>query len=280
LTERRVAIVTGAGRGLGRATAAALAGAGFALGLIARTGAELDSTHELVTAGGAAAVTIRADVTDPDAVRGAVATVEDRLGGRITVLVNNAGTLRAIGPLWEVDPEDWWLDVRTSLWGAFVCCREVTPDMIERGEGRIVNLVSYAAVRPAPYQTGYAAGKAGLLSLTEALAASLEGTGVKAFAFAPGFTETEMTRNLVESEAGRRWVPEVGAGRTVDPESSARLIAWLASGAADALTGRVIHSLDDPDELLRRIDEIQRGELYVPRLRRLASEPGEVPRCS
>ena len=272
MTAGTVAVVTGAGRGIGRAIAIALAGDGFAVGLVARTGAELEETRRLILERGGAAVSAVADVTDARAVGDAVVAIEDEVGDRITMLVNNAGSLRAIGPLWEVDPEDWWLDVRTSLGGAFVCCREVVPRMIRHGEGRVVNLTSYVAVRPTPYQTGYAAGKAGIVSLTEALAASLEGSGVKAFSVAPGFTPTEMTRNLVESEAGKRWLPDVGKGRSVDAESSARLIAWLASGAGDELNGRLIHSLDDPQELLRRIDEIRRDELYAPRLRRLPAE--------
>lgn len=272
MTAATVAVVTGAGRGIGRAIAIALAGDGFAVGLVARTGADLEETRRLILERGGAAVSTVADVTDARAVSDAVVAIEDEVGDRITMLVNNAGSLRAIGPLWEVDPEDWWLDVRTSLGGAFVCCREVVPRMIRHGEGRVVNLTSYVAVRPTPYQTGYAAGKAGIVSLTEALAASLEGSGVRAFSVAPGFTPTEMTRNLVESEAGKRWLPDVGKGRIVDAESSARLIAWLASGAGDELNGRLIHSLDDPQELLRRIDEIRRDELYAPRLRRLPAE--------
>ena len=109
--------------------------------------------------------------------------------------------------------------------------------MIRLGEGRIVNLTSYVAVRPTPYQTGYAAGKAGIVSLTEALAASLEGSGVKAFSVAPGFTPTEMTRNLVESEAGKRWLPDVGKGRSVDAESSARSSRGSRAAPAMSSTG-------------------------------------------
>jgi NAD(P)-dependent dehydrogenase (short-subunit alcohol dehydrogenase family) len=141
--------------------------------------------------------------------------------------------------------------------------------MIGRGEGRIVNVTSYVAVRPTPYQTGYAAGKAALASLTEGLAAALEGTGVKAFSVAPGFTRTEMTRALVESEAGRRWAPGAGTGRIVEAKRSAELITYLASGAGDELNGRFIHTLDDVGDLLARIDEIRRDDLYAPRLRRL-----------
>lgn len=269
-TGRGVAIVTGASRGIGRATAIALARQGFAVALLARSRSGLDKTCELVIDRGATALGIVADVTDAKAVHDAAGTITEQLGDGIAVLVNNAGALQAIGPLWEVDADDWWTDVRTSLGGAFVCCREFVPGMLERGEGRIVNMTSYVAVRPTPYQTGYAAGKAALASLTEALAASLEGSGVKAFSVAPGFTRTEMTRHLVESAAGRRWLPDAGKGRIVDDETTARLIAFLASGAGDELNGRFIHTLDDVDELLRRIDEVRRDDLYAPRLRRLS----------
>jgi NAD(P)-dependent dehydrogenase (short-subunit alcohol dehydrogenase family) len=264
----QVAVVTGASRGIGRATALALADAGFALGLVARSADALSETQGLVERSGARAVSVAADVTDHRAAHAAVAAIEERMGP-ITVLVNNAGSLRAIGPLWDVDPDDWWLDVRTSLGGAFNLCREIVPRMIARREGRIVNVTSYVAVRPTPYQTGYACGKAAVGSLTEALAASLENYGIRAFAVAPGFTRTEMTEHLTESEAGRRWLPEVGKGRVLEAEQSARLIALLAAGAADELNGRLLHALDDVEMLLERIDEIRRDDLYAPRLRRL-----------
>jgi 3-oxoacyl-[acyl-carrier protein] reductase len=264
----RVAVVTGASRGIGRATALALADSGFALGLVARSADALGETQALVGRRGTRAVSVAADVTDYQAAHSAVAEIEERIGP-VTVLVNNAGSLRAIGPLWEVDRDDWWLDVQTSLGGAFNFCREVVPRMIERREGRIVNITSYVAVRPSPYQTGYACGKAAVGSLTEALAASLGDYGIKAFAVAPGFTRTEMTELLTESAAGRQWLPEVGKGRVLEAEQSARLISVLASGAADELSGRLLHALDDVEQLLERIDEIRRDELYAPRLRRL-----------
>ena len=263
-----VAVVTGASRGIGRVTALTLADSGFALGLIARSAAALEETRDLIEQRGARAVSAVADVTDAGAVREAVAKIEG-IAGPITALVNNAGSLRAIGPLWEVDPDDWWSDVHSSLGGVFNLCRAVVPRMIERREGRIVNLTSYVAVRPSPYQTGYACAKAAVANATEALAASLEEYGIQAFTVAPGFTVTEMTRHLVESEAGRRWMPELGKGRVVDAESTAQLIALLVGGAADELTGRLLHTLDDVDALLAAIDEIRRDDLYVPRVRRL-----------
>ena len=264
-----VAIVTGAGRGIGRATALALAQRDFQVGLIARSTAELDETRALVERAGGRAVAAAADVTDAEAVARAVSVLASDEKSAVSMLVNNAGSLRAIGPLWEVDPDDWWADVHTSLGGAFNLCRAVLPGMIARGSGRIVNVVSYAGTRPAPYQTAYAAGKAALVNLTESLAASLAIHGVQAFAVAPGYTDTALTRDLQASEAGRTWLPDVGTGRVVAAERSAELIAALASGGADALSGRLLHALDEVEELLARIDEIRSDELYVPRVRRL-----------
>jgi NAD(P)-dependent dehydrogenase (short-subunit alcohol dehydrogenase family) len=270
LSRVPVAVVTGASRGIGRATALSLSEAGFAVGLVARTAAALAETREVVEQQGGTAESIVADVTDAEAVDDAVAAIEERLGS-ISALVNNAGSLRAIGPLWEVDADDWWADLRTSLGGAFNCCRAVVPRMIRRRHGRIVNVTSYVAVRPAPYQTGYACAKAGMASLTDALAASLDEFGIKVFSAAPGFTPTEMTRHLTQSEAGRRWLPTVGTGQVVDAERSAQLIALLARGGADELNGRFLHALDDVDVLLARLEEIRGEDLYAPRLRRLTS---------
>jgi len=264
----RVALVTGASRGIGRATAIALADAGFAVGVLARSARQLEETRLLVEQVGAPAVAAVADVTDATAIARAVDEIE-RKAGAVTLLVNNAGSMRAVGPLWEVDPEAWWSDVSTTVGGAYNCCRHVVPRMIERGEGRIVNLTSYAGVRPAPYQSGYGCGKAALNSFTESLAAELGELGVSVFGVAAGFTRTDMTEHLTSSEAGRRWLPGAGSGRIVTPEQTARLIVRLAEGSADDLRGRLLHTLDQVDVLLAEIDEIRRDELYAPRLRRL-----------
>jgi NAD(P)-dependent dehydrogenase (short-subunit alcohol dehydrogenase family) len=261
-------MVTGAGRGIGRATAIALAEAGFAVGLVARNREELEQTAADVAEREADHLIAVADVTNRESVHQAVADIQTRLAS-IDVLVNNAGSMNAIGPIWEVDPDDWWTDVRTSLWGAFVCCHEVVPAMIDRHSGRIVNLTSYVAVRPSPYQSGYAAAKAGLASLTEALAASLEPHGVTAFAVAPAFTDTAMTRAVRNSETGARWLPGLGKGRVIAANRTAALITWLAGGFGDALNGRFLHTLDDVESLLEHIEEVRRLDLYVPRIRRL-----------
>jgi NAD(P)-dependent dehydrogenase (short-subunit alcohol dehydrogenase family) len=263
-----VALVTGGGRGVGRVIAEALAAEGFAVGVAARTGGEVEEAAAAITAGGGRALALTADVTDPDEVAGALGKAREQLGP-IDVLVNNAGTARAIGPVWEVDPDEWWGDVEVSLRGAFACSRAVLPEMLERGSGRILNVSSYVALRPTPYISGYAAAKAAILSLTEAMAASVEGTGVHVFALTPGLFRSELMRHLMSSEAGRRWLPGLGeGGRWVEPERVARLAVFFASGEGDAFHGRFLHALDDLDELVARSEEIQRDDLFTPRLRR------------
>ena len=263
-----VALVTGGSRGVGRAVALGLGAAGFAVAVLARSAVELQETQALLDRNGVPSVACITDVTDSVAVAHSVAVVENTLGP-VSTLVNNAGTSLAVGPMWEVDPRDWWTDIETSLGGTFNLCRSVIPRMIARRQGRILNVSSYAGVRAAPYQNGYGCAKAGVTSLTESLAASLSAQGVKVFALTPGFTRTELTRRLIESLEGRRWLPEAGARDSADLSLFVRLAVTLALGRADALNGRFLHALDDVNELLRRIDEIDRHDLYVPRLGRL-----------
>lgn len=263
-----VALVTGGSRGAGRAVALGLGAAGFAVAVLARSADDLEETHALLERNGVPSVACVADVIDPGAVAHSVAVVEHALGP-VSTLVNNAGTSLAVGPMWEVDPRDWWTDIQTSLGGTFNLCRSVIPGMIARRRGRILNVSSYAGIRAAPYQNGYGCAKAGVTSLTESLASSLSAYGVQVFAITPGFVHTELTRRLIESPAGCRWLPEARTRDAVDLDLFVRLAVMLALGRADALTGRFLHALDDVNELLRRIDEVDRDELYVPRLRRL-----------
>ncbi|MEK6274226.1 MAG: SDR family oxidoreductase [Actinomycetota bacterium] len=223
----QVALVTGGTRGVGEAIAAALRGAGADV----RTFSRSDGV----------------DVTDRRAVEGAVADI-----GAIDLLVNNAGTLDAIGPVWEVDSDAWRRDLETTVLGAFHCSRAVLPGMIERERGRIVNVSSGVATRPYPHGSGYAAAKAALLNFTETLAAEIADHGLAAFAISPGFVWTEMTEKLRDSPEGRRWFPGFGSPDPNEPERAGELVLRLASGEADALSGRFIHVRDDLDELLSR----------------------------
>jgi NAD(P)-dependent dehydrogenase (short-subunit alcohol dehydrogenase family) len=264
----RVALVTGGSRGVGKAISLALADEGFSVGVVARSEPDLDETRRELEGRGAAAAAFVADVVDPSAVERAVRAIEGELGP-ITTLVNNAGTALAIGPLWEVEPQAWLTDVETSLHGTFNACRSVVPGMIARRRGRILNLSSYAALRPAPYDTAYASAKAAVATLTEGLAASLDDYGIKVFAITPGFVRTDLTAHLAESPEGRRWFPELGDRVPLDPDGCARLAVSLATGKGDVLNGRFLHALDDVDRLVREFEAIERDSLYLMRLRQL-----------
>jgi 3-oxoacyl-[acyl-carrier protein] reductase len=263
-----VALVTGGSKGIGRAVALGLGAAGFAVAVLARSAAALDETRALLEVSGAPSISCVADVRDANAVASSIATVESKLGP-ISTLVNNAGTSLAVGPLWEVEPRDWWTDVETSLGGAFNVCRRVVPGMITRRAGRILNVSSYAGLRPAPYQNGYGCAKAGIASLTESLAASLLPYGVRVFTVTPGYVHTDLTRGLTESPAGRQWLPELAGRDGLDLDLFVRLTVTVALGGADVLNGRFLHALDDISELIRRSGEIESEDLYAPRLRRL-----------
>ena len=220
----QTALVTGGARGVGKAIARALEGAGADVRTISRSEG--------------------VDVTALEAVERSIAGI-----GPVDLLVNNAGTLDAMGAAWTVEPDAWRRDLETSVLGAFHCSRAVLPGMIERGRGRIVNVASGAATRPYPYGSGYAAGKAALLSFTESLAAETKEHGLAVFAITPGFVWTEMTERLRDTPGP---APDISAADPLKPERAGELVVRLASGEADALTGRFIHVRDDLDELLSR----------------------------
>jgi NAD(P)-dependent dehydrogenase (short-subunit alcohol dehydrogenase family) len=242
-----LALVTGASRGVGQELARALAADGVDVALAARS--DLSETARLVEGAGRRALSLALDVTDGPAVEAAVAQAERELGP-LELVVNNAGTDRAFGPLWETDPELWWSDVEIHLRGTYFVCRAALPSMLEHGAGRIVNVSSNAALRPSPYNSAYGAAKAAILNLTESLAASLEGTGVSVFAISPGYVRTAMTERLLELQEERGWFPHLVDRETLDPALASRLVLELASGKADRLSGGYFHALDDLDERL------------------------------
>src|SRR5213080_558886 len=231
--QGQVAIVTGAGRGVGRAIAEALAAEGAAVALAARSEPELAEAARRL----GRAVAVPTDVTRPADVARLVETTERELGPP-TLLVAGAGTWDHVGPAWEGDSEAWWRDVEVTLRGAYLCARAVLPGMVERGAGRIVVVSSYAANVPRPWSSGYASGRAALLRFVDSLAAEVAGRGLAVFAVSPGFVRTELVENVVRSEAGRRYLPELGE-RTdaLAPELAGELVAELATGRADALSG-------------------------------------------
>jgi NAD(P)-dependent dehydrogenase (short-subunit alcohol dehydrogenase family) len=240
----QIAIVTGGGRGIGRAIGEGLAAAGADVAVVARTQAEVEAAAAAIGAVGVRALALAGDVTDEAGVARLVARVDAELGP-VTLLVNNAGTWREAGPVETSDPDRWWGDVEVSLRGTYLCTRAVLPGMLARGCGRIVNVSSRAGTVPRPNASGYAAAKAAVLSFTQSVAAETAPHGVSVFAISPGFVRTGLIAGVAPS------LPELAAREDdLDPALAARLVVDIAGGRLDALSGRFLHVLDDVDELL------------------------------
>jgi NAD(P)-dependent dehydrogenase (short-subunit alcohol dehydrogenase family) len=267
--DGQVALVTGGGRGIGRAVGEALGRAGARVALAARTGGELAEAVAAVDAGGGVARGWRLDVTDLGAVVAVVEAVEAGLGP-VTLLVNNAGTAQAPGPLWEVDPEDWWRDIEVHVRGAFNCCRAVLPGMVRRRRGRVVNIGSLVGARDEPHVTAYALAKAAHFRLTGTLAAETAGHGIAVLCVSPGLVRTRMVEESLLGEPGRRWRPQIAE---IPPEEytpaqrTGDLLVRVAAGDADALSGRFLHVEDDLDALLADAARITADDLLTLRLR-------------
>jgi NAD(P)-dependent dehydrogenase (short-subunit alcohol dehydrogenase family) len=269
-----VAVVTGGGRGLGAAYAEALAVAGARVAIFARSADELAATAARIDARGGSALAIAGDTTDAAAVREACAEVEATLGP-VDLLVCAAGVGTPFGPTWELDADDWWRTVEVNLRGPLLWARALLPGMLARRRGRIINVSSGAGNGAFPFMSAYATSKAALTRLTEELAAEIGDRGVSVFAFSPGPVRTAMAEAALSTEAGRRWLPWFApmlAEHGTAPEASAAYIVWLASGAADALTGRFLSQRDDRELVAARATGIREADRGVLRLRPLLSE--------
>jgi NAD(P)-dependent dehydrogenase (short-subunit alcohol dehydrogenase family) len=214
----RVALVTGAGRGIGRAVAVALAGSGHRVALTARHADQLTGTATLCPPG--MAMTVPADITDPDAADTVFGAVEERFGP-VEILVANAGTAVS-GPLVKITDDEWQRQLDLNLTAPFRCVRRAVPAMRAAGWGRIVVVASVAAKEGAPYIAAYTASKHGVLGLVRAAAAELADTGITVNALCPGFVDTPMTDESVARIAER-----TGRG---DADARAALAARQPSG--------------------------------------------------
>ena len=270
----QVAIVTGGSKGFGLEIAKALAAEGTKVALVARSTMPVREAAEAIQAIDGCVIAIEADITLPHAVASVVEETVRRLGP-VDLLVNNAGSASALGPVWEVEPDAWWHDVTVNLRGTFLCARAVLPDMIARRQGRIINIASLFGIQntlgiePSPYASGYSSSKAGVLTLTRHLAAMTRAHGIGVFAVSPGWMQTALTDHMMRSEAGQRWLPEVessyAAGRSGSPDAAVALVMYLASGQADDLSGRCIRASHDVVAMVRNAETIRREDRFVLR---------------
>jgi 3-oxoacyl-[acyl-carrier protein] reductase len=234
----QVALVTGGGRGIGRAIAHELAAAGATVVVNYREGAAAaeESVAAILAAGGRGQA-MQADVADPTAVEAMVKTVIKE-HGRLDILVNNAGITRD-NLLLRMKDEEFDQVLTTNLRGVFVCTRAVLRQMSKQRSGRIINITSVIGLIGNSGQANYAAAKAGVIGFTRSTAREIASRGVTVNAVAPGFIETEMTAVLNE-ETRKAILGSIPLGRFGQPEEVARLVCFLASDAAAYITGQTM----------------------------------------
>lgn len=234
----KVALVTGASRGIGRETAVVLADAGAQVIINYKAAEEAArQLHDGLTERGLASETARADVSDPDEVANLFDAIRQK-HGRIDILVNNAGVIRD-NLLLTMELSDWDRVVDLNLRGAFLCTKHAAELMLPNHAGKIINVSSVGALRGGRGQTNYAAAKGGLISFTRACAVELSGKGIQVNAVLPGLIETDMTKR-VRKRAGDDILRAIPSGRFGTPQDVARLILFLASSLSDYITGQAI----------------------------------------
>lgn len=242
----KTAIVTGASRGIGQATALELAQRGVNLVLVARTSQALEETYSQVEALGARVWARKCDVSSYTEVEGLVQGALERFS-RLDMLINNAASIHPIARLEIADPETWAHLIGVNLIGAFNTCRAVLPHFLEHDAGVIVNLSSGAAHQALEGWSAYCASKAGLAMLTKSLALEVAGQGVRVYGFGPGVVDTEMQSHIRAS--GINPISQLPRETLADPRDPARVIAWLCSSEAADLAGQ---ELSIRDQTLRQ----------------------------
>lgn len=254
--QGRVALVTGGGRGIGKAAAIELAKRGAAVGLVARSQGEVEAAAAEIKQLGRQAHGFTADLGQPSATTALVEQVTSALGP-INILVNNAGVAGPFGTIWEIEPDEWERALLLNLAVPFRLAHAVLPHMIERGWGRIINVSSGAARNPMERAGAYSASKAGLDVLTRQLGIELDGTGVAAISLYPGVVDTVMQTTIREQPAdvvgqgmADRFRGYHESGRLQTPDRPGRLIAALAGEAGTRFNGQIVDMYTDEAEQL------------------------------
>jgi 3-oxoacyl-[acyl-carrier protein] reductase len=234
----RVALVTGASRGIGRATALRLAADGHRVAVNYATNSDAAAgVVEAITDAGGTAIAVAADVGDAGAVAGMFATIDEELG-KVEILVNNAGITRD-GLLLRMGPDDWDAVMGTNLRSVYLCTRAAMRSMVRARWGRVISLSSISGISGNPGQANYSASKAGIIGFSKSIAREVGSRNITVNVVAPGFIETDMTEGLGD-EVAREVAGRVAVGRLGRPEEVAAAVGYLASDDAAYITGQTL----------------------------------------
>jgi NAD(P)-dependent dehydrogenase (short-subunit alcohol dehydrogenase family) len=251
------AIVTGAGRGFGKAIALGLAAEGAAVSLTARSKDQLDAVVREIEAAGGRALAVAGDVTKRDDVARVVAAAEKKFGPT-TVLVNNAGITGPFGPVWVMDPDAWWKAQEVIVRGTLLFMNAVMPGMVERHKGCVINVASLGGQWFTPHVSCYGIGKMSQIRLSELAATEAKSHGVGVYVIEPGTVITDMAETTMAAADAKRWVPHMveylkQLKQSGDPAPGlarcAEMCVQLASGKYAALAGRFLIPQDDFEKL-------------------------------
>lgn len=269
ISSRARVLITGGGRGLGRAIGRELARNGHYVGLLARTESQLAETVGIIEDEVGTARAFQADVLDTQALTEATRGFAKWAGG-LDGLICSAGCFRAIGPIGLVDGDDWWGDIETGLRGAFHAVRAALPFLQASPNPSIQILIGPGFNGELANGSAYGATQAGLVRLVETLAKEF-GPPLPIYAVNPGLVPTSLTNHLLESDAGRKWLPRFteafGEGKETDSDAVAIMSTWLVENRPPELSGRVIAALGTPTILETRLSRIVAEDLGRLRLK-------------